>query len=299
MIFEWFMILFGWLAAALFVVLSAYKIFKIAAMPMSVRWEVYPVPHEAGDKRRYGGSYMEHVDWVSKPRATNRICEYLEMGIEIFGLKKVKEHNVYSIWFFSLAMHWGLYLYFGWLFLLGADNLLNLSILALLTNVVGVVAFGFGLFGSLALVIRRATQHELKLYTAPIDYFNLLFIASFFAAGLVAWLGDFSFAAHKAYVGSVLFLKPTAAPFPVTFSFLLFELFVIYMPFSKLILYFAKFFTFHHGLWDDEFNVKGSARDRKLVEQLAYTANWSAPHIAKGKTWLEEAQTVSVESEKK
>ncbi|MBI4788840.1 MAG: respiratory nitrate reductase subunit gamma [Chloroflexi bacterium] len=297
--FEWFMILFGWLAAVLFIAVSGYKIAKIARMPLNVRWEVYPVPHEPADRRNYGGSYMEQVDWVNKPRVTNPLAEYLEMAAEIFALKRVKEHNVYNVWLWSLAMHWGIYLYFGWLFLLVADLFLNAPILALATNVVGVAAGALGAAGALALAVKRATQRELKLYTTPLDYFNLVFIASFFVAGLASWLGDLSFAAHKSYIGSVLFFKPAAAPFAVSLSFLLFELFLIYMPFSKLIHYFAKFFTFHHALWDDEYKEKGSARDFQIVKQLTYAVQWSGPHIVKGKSWLAQAQTPLQESEKK
>ena len=64
--FEHFMIGFGWLAAVLFIGVSAYKIARIARLPLNVRWEVYPVPHEAKEKRPYGGSYMEEMDWAQQ-----------------------------------------------------------------------------------------------------------------------------------------------------------------------------------------------------------------------------------------
>ena len=56
MAFQWFTILFGWASFFLFVVLAAYKIHRIATLPLNLRWEVYPVPHETGDKHLYGGS---------------------------------------------------------------------------------------------------------------------------------------------------------------------------------------------------------------------------------------------------
>ena len=299
MLFESFMIYFGWFAAAAFIVVAGYKIAKIAMLPKNLRWEVYPVPHEAKAKRRYGGSYMEEVDWTKKRESGSIIPELVEMGTEIFALKKVREHNVYGIWLFSMAMHWGIYLYFGWLALLVAQNLILIPALAYATTVLGLVSFILGIFGTLSLTIKRATNPNLKLYTAPIDYFNLFFLASFFVVGLASWLTSLSFDAHAAYIASVLFFKPAAVPTIVLVGFLLFELFMVYMPFSKLIHYFAKYFTFHHSLWDDAFSAKGSPTERKIVEQLAYGVRWSAPHIVPGKTWLEEAQTTAVESEKR
>jgi nitrate reductase gamma subunit len=299
MTFEWFMILFGWFAALAFVVVAGYRIFKIAQLPLNLRWEVYPVPHESEDKRAYGGSYMEELDWTTKPRSAPVIPEFIEMGTEIFALKRVREHNVYGLWPFSLAMHWGIYLYLSWLLLLVVENLISLPALSYLTTAVGLASFLLGLFGTLSLVVKRATNPDLHLYTTPVDYFNLLFLAAFFALSLAAWLNGLSFASHRAYIGSVLFFQPVATPTLTLAAFFVFELFMIYMPFTKLIHYLAKYFTFHHSLWDDEFNAKGSARDRKLLDQLAYPIRWSGPHIAPGKTWLEEVKLTMTGSDKK
>ena len=299
MILEWLMILLGWFSAALFIIASAYKMYKVATSPLNVRWEVYPVPHEEGARRHYGGSYMEEVDWAKKTRAGSLVAEIVEMGTEIFLLQRVRKHNPYGIWLLSLAMHWGLYLGAGLLGLLVIENFVALPALALLTNVVGVVAFALGTIGALGLVVKRATDRNLNLYTAPIDYFNLLLIAAIFVLGLASWAMAGSFAGHRAYIGSVLTFKPTALPLLVALTFLVFELFVIYMPFSKLIHYFAKYFTYHSQLWDDAFKTKGSPTDKKVTEQLAYTAAWSAPHVLPGKSWLEQAQNTNVEGEKK
>lgn len=297
MTFEWFLILLGWISAALFIFVSAYKIYRVATAPLNVRWEVYPVPHEQGARREYGGSYMEEVDWAKKPRAGSLVAEFVEMGAEIFLLQRVRKYNVYGVWLLSLAMHWGLYLGVGLLGLLVIEN--ALPMLAPLTNVVGVVAFALGTIGALGLVVKRASDRHLNLYTAPIDYFNLLLIAAIFVLGLASFAIAGSFAAHRAYIGSVLTLTPAPLPPLVALTFLVFELFVIYMPFSKLIHYFAKYFTYHSQLWDDAFKVKGSPTDKKVAEQLAYTAAWSAPHVLPGKSWLEQAQNPNVEGEKK
>lgn len=77
MSFEQFMLGFGWLAAILFLGVAACRIARIARLPLNVRWEVYPVPHEAKEKRGYGGSYMEEVDWATRTRAASPLPAYL------------------------------------------------------------------------------------------------------------------------------------------------------------------------------------------------------------------------------
>jgi nitrate reductase gamma subunit len=299
MTFAHFMVGFGWLAAVLFLGVSGYKIVRLARLPLNVRWEVYPVPHEAKDKRHYGGSYMEEVDWAKTERASSPLPAMLEIATEVTALKRVREHNSYGLWPLSIAMHWGLYLYFAWLFLLALSNLVSVAGLSYLTVAVGLAAHLLGAAGAVGLIIKRATNRDLHLYTTPLDYFNLLFLAAMFLSGLVSWLGDTAFAAHKAYIGSVLFFRPVHLPAAVLVSFLVFELFMIYMPFTKLIHYFAKYFTFDRGLWDDKFKAKGSAVDRQVTQQLAFNATWAAPHISPGRTWLQQAQSTALPEERK
>lgn len=297
MAFQWFTIVFGWASIFLFVVLAAYKLYKFATMPLNLRWEVYPVPHETADRRHYGGSYMEQVDWTKKPRSSSLLAEMVEMGSEIFFLKRIREHNPYHLWPLSMALHWGIYLLFLWIGLLAATNLI--PALTSLTVAVGVMSFVLGAGGTVGLIVKRATNRNLALYTAPIDYFNLVFLAAIFGLGFVSWLADPLFSQHQAYVGSLLFFRPTSASPVVVSMFLLLQVFAIYMPCSKLIHYIMKHFTFRETLWDDEFNVKGSSRDKRIVRQLSYVVNWAGPHIVPGKTWLENVQVTSAGEEKK
>jgi hypothetical protein len=100
----------------------------------------------------------------------------------------------------------------------------------------------------------------------------------------------------RQYVQGALTFNPVSVPFAVLLVFFLLELFFIYMPFSKLIHYIAKYFTFHQALWDDSFKAAGDATDRQLIRQLGYTASWSGPHMVPGKTWLEEVQLTGHET---
>lgn len=286
MALQWFTIVFGWAAVLFFIALVAYKIHHFVAMPINLRWEVYPVPHEAGDKRRYGGSYMEEVDWVKSPRTTSLLAEWTEMASEIFFLKRVREHNPYHIWPLSLALHWGLYLLILWMGLLAAT--VFIPALAFLIPAVGIAAFVLGACGTVGLMAKRATHSYLSLYTAPIDYFNLAFLAVIFGIGLGSWPGDPHFSQHRSYIASLLLFRPTPVSTTVVLFFLLLQGFAIYMPFSKLIHYVMKHFTFHETLWDDAFNVKGSKRDQQIARQLSYPVSWAGSHIEQGKTWWED-----------
>jgi nitrate reductase gamma subunit len=292
---QWFTIIFGWVSVALFVALAARKIYLYATMPLNLRWEVYPVPHERSDRRGYGGSYMEQADWAAQPPPAGRGAELVEMASEIFLLKRVREHNPYGLWPLSMALHWGIYLLFFWIALLAVANWLPALMWPAI--VIGGIALVLGAGGAVGLIVRRATQPALKHYTAPIDYFNLAFLAAIFGLGLASWIIDPLFSQHQAYLGSVLTFQPTPIAPLVLAMFLLLEGFAIYMPFSKLLHYIMKHFTFSETLWDDDFRRKGSRVDRRVARQLAYRADWGGPHIGPGKTWQEEVQETGADEE--
>ncbi len=307
MALHWFAIIFAWASVVIFLAAAVYRVVKISSMPLGLRWEVYPIPHEARDRREYGGSYMEDVDWPKKQKRRSfwaEVVEFLapeaiEIGTEIATMKKVRSHNRYGIWAFSTLMHWGIYLFVLWALLLIVQSLTRSAVLAAIAGPWLVVACALGLVGVTGLIVRRATTPDLARYTAPVDYFNLAFLAAIFVIGLISWAGDPALAGHRAYISGALTFQPAAVPGAVLATFLLFWAFVVYMPFSKLLHYVIKYFLYHQGLWDDAFKTKGSATDRQVIRQLGYRVKWQAPHIAAGKTWLEEAQMTGPEGGKK
>ncbi|MEW6770486.1 MAG: respiratory nitrate reductase subunit gamma [Bacillota bacterium] len=281
----------AWVAVLVFLFMAVYRVVQYSSMPLFLRWELYPVPTEP--RHHYGGSYMEEVDFVKKPRHHERIGGLLDMGSEVFYLKKVKEHNRFGMWPFSLSMHWGIYLLFLWILLILVEGIFNLQIITPVTNACGIVAFILGSFGALMLLLKRAGNEKLAAYTTPDDYFNLLFLLAIFGTGLIGWVIYPSFFADaRSFVYGAFLFKPAAVPFLVALNFLLFELFLIYMPFSKLFHYVAKYFTFDKIFWDDAYKVKDSPADRQITKQLGYVVTWSGPHVVPGKTWLEEAQLI-------
>ncbi|MEW6192153.1 MAG: nitrate reductase gamma subunit, partial [Bacillota bacterium] len=113
----------AWISVVLFILMVVYRFVKFNSMPLHLRWELYPLPLEP--KHHYGGSFMEELDYVRKPRHHERIGGILDMASEVFYLKKVKEYNRFGMWPFSFSMHWGIYLLFLWLILLVVEGLFN------------------------------------------------------------------------------------------------------------------------------------------------------------------------------
>ena len=54
-------------SAAVFLAGFIYRALKISSMPLHLRWELAPVPHEKG-RNKYGGSYFEEYEWWNKKR---------------------------------------------------------------------------------------------------------------------------------------------------------------------------------------------------------------------------------------
>lgn len=289
------LIIFAWVSVILFIILAGYKFYQFRNMPLNLRWEVYPVPHETQEKRAYGGSYMESVDWVKHSRPSSKWAEYVEMGSEIFLLKRVRQHNPYGLWPLSMALHWGIYLLLIWIGLLFAA--VFVPAFANLTVVFGVAAFVLGAVGAVGLIVKRATNRHLSLYSAPVDYFNLAFLAAIFALGFISWLLDPLFLGHQAYIHSLLVFRPVSVPLATIAMFMVLQVFAVYMPFSKLIHYLMKHFTFTEVLWDDDFKTRGSRVDQQVERQLSFKPTWAGPHLVGGVSWLEEAQGGAVEAD--
>lgn len=300
-----FLLILGWVSVVYVVVVYAFKAIRIARMPIHLRWELYPVPHEKG--RDYGGSYFEEVEWWTKPRSKSLIGELVYMAKEILFFGEYYHRNR-GFWYFVYPFHISGYLFVAWLALLvvGALTLVvggpvaadsaNLwgQAVYYLTLVVGLASFVIGALSCAALLLKRATDEDLKPYTAPVDYFNLLFVLAVFGSGFLAWLAsDLTFANARDYIKSLIAFRPAAnLDPPLTLQIILVCLFAIYMPFTRMMHYLAKYFTFHDIRWQDDPNLRGSELEKKVQSLLNQPVTWSAPHIQSGKKWSENATEV-------
>jgi nitrate reductase gamma subunit len=285
-------------ALAVAFIAMAVKALKYIRAPLHFRWELYPVPHEKG-RAGYGGSYLEELDWWSKPRQTDLINEIKEMAEEIFLLKGVFRHNK-RVWVFSFPFHFGLYLCIGWLVLLSIGSLINLSgsavsssgeiwgdIVYYLTIIAGYAGLILAGIGAAGLLRWRLTDENQRPYNSFAEYFNLVFFIVVVGVTLVAHLaGDQSFGASRAFVGSLITLTPAATGgFLFSLEIILLSLLIMYVPLGRMSHFVAKYFLYHAVRWNDKPNERGSQIEKSLMRLLQKRVTWQAKHIQSGRRW--------------
>lgn len=288
------------------------RVYRKVTLPLHVRWELYPVKHEPGEKAIYGGSYMEEPNWWEKVRKKSLGNELKYMIPEIVFLRGLREENP-RLWNASFPFHFGLYLMIGTFILLfiGAWGMFFgvriapgkgpiASLLYYLTILAGFLGLTLGTGGSAALLRRRLQDPELRNYSGVADYFNLIFFLIFFAVSLLAWLfHDHSFDGARAYVYSLLTYGGTPEGMAMDRSFLgrlsiiLACLLLAYIPFTHMSHMFMKYFLYHLVRWEDEPNLRGGRLEAAILQNLGFKPTWTASHIgADGrKTWGEIASS--------
>lgn len=290
-----------YLSGLVFVVAFGAKILKYFTMPMHVRWELYPVPHEG---KSWGGSFYEEVDFWKKARHKDHIAQYKFMVPEILLIKALYEDNR-PLWYWSFPFHMGLYLSIGGLALLCVGAVLQLggmkpdasalaSFVQSLTTVVAVIGYILGTIGAVGLLIKRASDPELSEFSAGIDYLNLIWLAAIFVTGFVVWLKDPGFGVSRQYLCGLMTFSGASVPLSGIHivNLLLFIGFFAYFPFTHMTHMVSKYFMWDKVKWDDDPNVGDPGMDSKIKQYLAYPVSWSAPHIeAEGgkKSWAEVA----------
>jgi nitrate reductase gamma subunit len=267
------------IAALLFIVLSGYKAYLYARMPLHGRMELYPVPAEKG-RHQYGGSYMEEPEWWRKPRETSKASELIEMLKEMLFIKKLFQHQR-SLWWISYAFHLGIYFMIAWTLLLLAGALTDLAgisvsahaslwtgLLYYLTIFTGTIGFIITTAGAALLLLRRIFDPILKKYTTPQEYFNLLLLLAVLVSGIIVWSPDLTFEAARQVTAGVLLLDVNANT-ALTIHLLLLAVMFIYIPLSKMGHYVGKYFSFHKILWENEPNIPGSLMETKVKNSLS------------------------------
>ncbi len=282
------------------VIMLLYRAVRIAKLPIHLRWELYPVPHEKG-KGHYGGSYMEEFEWWTKERKVSKADELKEMAEEIILIKSLFKSNK-GMWIFSFPFHFGLYLLIGFAALLTTSALcvifnMNMdsgfgAIINFLTEISGVAGIILTLIGSFGLLFKRLFDYNLRCFSGFADYFNLIIFIIICGSMLVAWAGlDYNFIVLRDYTASLITASPFATSGVVTVEIIAVLFFLVYLPFTHMTHFIAKYFTYHHVRWSDEPNMKNSKIEKQVDRVLQYPVSWSAPHI-KGdgkKNWVDVA----------
>ncbi len=299
---NWLQLVF-YFAVVVTVVGCLIKAIRIARMPLHVRWELYPIPHEKG-KEHYGGSYFEEINWWTKPRQIALGSELAEMGREILAIQSLFRNNR-KLWYFSFPFHFGLYLLTATIILLPAgailqalgieisgvsDSLLGKLVYGL-TILTGAAGWVLGAIGAFGLFLSRIFRRELRKFSVRADYFNLLLLLAVFLTGFFSWLGTDSSLVHLRSFACSLILFKTAPPLPAItqFHLILVAVFLVYLPFTHMTHFIGKYFTYHNVRWEDEPNIRGSKIEAEVTRALGYKLTWAAPHIGQNKTWAEAA----------
>lgn len=279
-----------WLAVGVFVVACVWRAVKYARAPEHLRWDLYPVAHEPG--RAHGGSHLEQKDWWTKPRVKSHWGEITFMFEEIFWLRGVRTNNR-VLWRASLPFHWGLYLLVATSVGLGiAAAGLSSPVWTGLLAVAGGAGGILTAVGALGLLVLRSRDPRLRPYTTLLDRLNLalLFVLGGLSAAVVllpAGVGQVTRA-----LGRIARLQPPEVSPLLAAQMTVAALFILYLPFTRMVHFFSKYFTYHAVRWDDREVVPGGALEKSLRGALDFGVTWSAAHVGTGKTWAEVATTL-------
>jgi len=302
-----------WAGAVVFLAGCLARALQYARAPLHLRWELYPVPHEAPERVRHGGSYFETTDWWTRPAHFNLLGELKAMAPEIVFLKGLWEFNR-KLWFRSFPFHIGLYLLIGTAALLLATALASFAIPALPSSTVGIILHYIyttagcvgallAVLGAAGLLHRRLADEDLAPYTTGGDIFNLLlFILTLgtVAAGyLLTVPSDPSML--EITRGVLSFDASLRVPPLLAAGLILGALLAAYIPFTHMSHFIAKYFTYHAVRWDDQPSRHNAELRRRFAEYLAYRPTWSAPHVGAdgAKTWAEIAASNPAQGGKK
>ncbi len=290
----------SYISFIIFVIGIAYKWWKWSSMPLHLRWELYPVPHEVL-KAEYGGSYLEEVNWWLKGRLVSVFGELKEMFKEMLFIVRIYRSNK-RLWLLSYSFHLGIYLILIWFILifLGAITTTYIGIpipsmnpwaifVYYVTIIIGIVGDVLAIVGGLGLLVRRLVSPVLRDYTTIPDYFNLILVLLALMSGLLAWFFDPSFNLAREFMSSLInpLLPPPYLNVITIVHLAIVQIIIAYIPFSKITHFIGKYFTYHKVLWDDEPNM--GQLDGKIQELLKLKLFWSDPHIKSGDTWINNA----------
>ena len=298
-----------YLSLLVFLAAVIARVVRIARMPIHLRWELYPVPHEKG-RASYGGSTLEEVDWWTKPRQVDRIGELAAMIPEMLFLKGLWEHNR-PMWFGSFALHFGLYLLIGELALLVLSGLLFIAgvaggILDILLSLILILAWVgciLGIIGTIIMLYKRLADRKLRLHTNASHFFNLLLLGAIYLTGLLWVASDSSYAANVSafFVGWMSLSAMPALPAIGYWHIGCVLLFFVYFPFTHMTHAFIKWFTYHDVRWEDQPNLPEGKMQAEIEKLESQIVTWAAPHVnADGrKTWVDIVSETGEEKKEK
>jgi nitrate reductase gamma subunit len=304
-------IVLTYVAYVFIVVVYTVKIAAWLRLPPHIRWDLYPVIHE--EHYRYGGSYYEKQEWWTQPRPRHTWRSLLYSLKDNLYMGEYYERNR-LYWLFLLPWH------LGFIFIITFHILCFFAAVAMHSGldigavsaqvagrilftvllVTGGIAFIAGTFGSLGMPIVRLADRGLRTYAMPMNYFNYLFFLAVYGSGLYAWIAlDPTLDEYRTYwLGLITLTAPTLHPLTVL-HIVLFDIFLIYLPFTRSTHYITRILAYFFIRWDDEPNLHGSKLERQIGGLLGRKVSWAAKHIPAGKSWAEAAMESGLPEAKK
>lgn len=289
------------------------RIYQYVRIPLHLRWELYPVPHEQPSRARHGGSYFETQGWWRNPQSAHRCGEWRAMFEEIVFLKSLRRFNP-RLWIASFLFHFGIYMAIGSAALAVLSTLPGMlapgpattRLAAALAPIYGLLALSAAawiLCGACLLLIRRISDPALKNYTRPGDIFNLVFFIVTFVLLAAGYLLRPSHAAPLAEVARGLFHFDRGVHIGAVFGagLILASALAAYIPFTHMAHFIAKYFTWHAVRWDDRRNERGSSIETTVAAYLSFKPTWAALHMAANgeRSWAEIAAANPTEEVRK
>jgi len=287
--------IFAFSAIVIFLIVIVYRTITISRLPVHLRWELAPIPHEKG-RGRYGGSYLEEYEWWRKRRQHSTLAPILYMAVEILLLRGVWKHNR-GLWPLSFAFHAGIYLVVLMLLFSLVSALLiitgapvaALDVFLAIASFLAAAGYMLGSLGAVGLILKRAFDTNYRSFNTVSKCFNLVFLAALFISGAYArfFLPNFVSEMSLFIKGLITLDASVALTLPLSLHVIISLLFLIYLPLTDMIHFVAKYFTYHAVRWNDE------PKDEKMVEELNslmdQPVSWSAVHVeADGKkNWVE------------
>jgi nitrate reductase gamma subunit len=259
------------------------------------------VIHE--ENYRYGGSYYEKQEWWTKPRPRHAGRSLWHALKDNFYMGEYYERNR-LYWLFLFPWHVGFILiitfhilcFFAAVAMYGGLDIGAISahaagrIFYYVLLFTGGIAFITGVFGSLGMFIIRLGDRSLRTYAMPMNFSNYIFFFIVYGSGLFSWLAlDPTLDEYRTYwLGLITLTPPKLHPLTLI-HIILFDIFLIYLPFTRSTHYITRILAYWFIRWDDEPNLPGSDLEKRIAVLLERKVSWEGKHIPAGKTWAEAA----------
>ena len=268
-------------AVAIFAIGNVARAIRILRAPAHIRWDLYPIPKGPRERQSYGGSYFEQSEWWTKPREKSSVGELTFVLKEVLLMHSVRR-NFRALWLWSMAMHWGLYIYGTSIVAAIGLGFLHRTQLAGLVRSTFAASCVVGCAGTAGLLVSRLLMQRLKPFTTRSTLFNLIFLFAIFLTGSIS-----------------VFVKTGTPAISISATvnhngiesahLILLSLFLVYFPFTHMTHMFMKYFTWHRVRWDDTTAVQDLRAIGQLSTNLERPISWHAAHISRNapRSWAE------------